>query len=143
MRILVLTFILIASAAAAQDWREPARGTAERKALMDAIRRPAEDLFGPPVQFVVGRLRVAGDRAFAMVSAQRPGGGEIDIEATPGWAADYFLEDADWFGGQAFLRRAGREWRIDQVYFGATEVWWDHDPVLCRDYRAVIPESCR
>src|SRR5690606_16927548 len=83
-----------AAAAVAQGGHEPARGTGERRALMDAMRPQAEMIFGPPVEFVVSRLRVAGDVAFASVVAQRPGGEAIYIQATPGWQAGYFLPDA-------------------------------------------------
>ena len=130
-----------ASSAAAEGWHEPARGTAERRALMDAMRPQAELIFGSPVEFVVSRLRVAGDVAFASVVAQRPGGGAIYIQATPGWQSGYFMPDADWTAGQALLRRTGSGWAVAAVYYGATDVWWA-EPIYCDQFRAVIPEAC-
>ena len=75
--------LLCGASAAAQGWHEPARGTGERRALMDAMRPQAELIFGPPVEFVVSRLRVAGDLAFASVVAQRPGRGGGVIRCGP------------------------------------------------------------
>jgi hypothetical protein len=108
---------------------------------MDALRPMAEQVFDPPVEFVVRELRVAGDVAFASVVAQRPGGAAIDIQATPGWQLGYFLHDAAWTSGQALLRRTGAVWTAAEIEFGATEVWWA-DPVLCAEFRAVTPEAC-
>ncbi|NAZ36042.1 hypothetical protein [Rubellimicrobium sp. CFH 75288] len=127
---------------AAWGWTEPARGSAERRALMDALRPQAEALFGPPVEFVVDELRVAGDVAFAAVTAQRPGGGAIAIHETPGWRSGYFMEDAHWFGGQALLRRSGAGWVAVESVFGATDVWWV-GPDTCAAFGAVIADHCR
>ncbi len=86
MLVAALAMLLVAAAtsggALAQRAYEPARGTAERAELMDAIRPLVEARVGPPVEFVVDRLRVAGDWAFAIVQPQRPGGGAIDMYAT-------------------------------------------------------------
>ena len=45
----------------ANAWEEPARGTALRGNLMDAVRPHAEWVLGAPVIFVVNDLRVSGD----------------------------------------------------------------------------------
>jgi hypothetical protein len=131
----------LATAAAAQQWYEPQRGSAERGGIMDAVRPNAEQIFGAPVEFVVIELRVSGDLAFAMVKAQRPGGGAIDVAATPGWQSGYFLPDADWTGGQALLRRSASGWLAVEETFGATDVWWS-DPALCSQFRPVIADAC-
>lgn len=128
-------------AATSQDWYEPQRGSAERRELMNAIRPKAEEIFGAPVEFVIHQLRVSGNRAFASVRAQRPGGGEIHIRSTPGWQSGYFLPDADWTGGQALLVRTGAGWAPSQVLFGATDVWWS-EPKACSEFRAVIADVC-
>lgn len=108
-RVSVAILTLWAAAAAAPGWNEPARGSAERRALMDAMRPQAELIFGPPVEFVASRLRVADDIAFASVVAQRPGGGTIHIQATPGWQSGHLLADADWTAGQALLQRTATD----------------------------------
>lgn len=132
---------LWAAGAAAQGWYEPGRGTAERRDLMNAMRPQAELIFGAPVEFVVSELRVAGDVAFASVVAQRPGGGAIHIQATPGWQSGYFMPDADWTAGQALLRRTPTGWAVAEMYYGATDVWWS-EPMFCAQFRVVTPEAC-
>jgi hypothetical protein len=139
--LLAVVFALVAGGAGAQSWYEPQRGSDERRALMDAFRPLAEEIFGAPVEFVIGSLRVSGNVAFASVVAQRPGGGAIDVRRTPGWASGYFMEDADWTGGQALFRRSGSGWVLADGLFGATDVWWS-DPKLCAEFGPVIAEAC-
>ncbi|HMO07232.1 MAG TPA: hypothetical protein PKD10_06230 [Paracoccaceae bacterium] len=140
--LLAVVIALPGRPAGAQGWFEPPRGSAERRALMDAVRPMAEQLFGPPVEFMVHRLRVSGDLAFASVGAQRPGGGQIDVRRTPGWVQGYFMEDAHHTGGQAILVRRGGQWVVVDIVFGATDVWWV-SPDYCVRYRAVIGDDCR
>jgi hypothetical protein len=86
-------------------------------------------------------LRVSGDLAFVMVGAQRPGGGAIDIQATPGWREGYFMADADWTAGQAILQRTPSGWAVVEEVFGATDVWWS-GPMTCARFRPVIADAC-
>jgi hypothetical protein len=141
MRWALVMVFLIPAAVSAQTWHEPPRGSAERAAIMDEIRPKAEYLFAPPVEFVVGALRVSGDMAFVMVGAQRPGGGAIDIQATPGWREGYFMADADWTAGQALLQRTPSGWAVVEEVFGATDVWWS-GPMTCARFRPVIADAC-
>lgn len=138
---LTLLFLALADVAAAQGYAEPHRGSADRSALMDALRPHAEELYGAPVQFVIGDLRVAGDVGFAAVGVQRPGGGQIDLTATPGWQSGYFMADADNLSGQVLYRKSGGTWVAVYHVFGATDVWWA-DPRFCPTWGAVIPEVC-
>ena len=71
----------------AQSYSEPARGTATRAALMDAIRPHVVWDLGQPIEFVVDELRVAGDVAYGSLSPQRPAGGAIDLYNHPGLSA--------------------------------------------------------
>lgn len=123
-------------------WEEPARGTADRKALMDALRPHAEWMLGAPVEFVVYELRRAGNVAFSSVDAQRPGGGEIDISSTPGGLRGEL--DEEYMDGstlQALYRKVGNTWVAVHWAIGATDAWYA-DPMLCGEYRAVLPEIC-
>lgn len=139
---MALVFSLMASILAA-DPVEPARGTALRADLMDAIRPFAEYDLGAPVEFVVIELLVEDDLAFARVRAQRPGGGAIDMEATPlvtrrGVPSD--LIDGPRI--EAFLGRTAGRWHIVEYVVGSTDVWWfGYD---CATYAAFQPEqACR
>ncbi len=142
IRVLLALTLLLGGPVLAQGYHEPARGTAERRALMDAIRPDAEALLGAPVEFVVDELRVAGDVAFAMLSAQRPGGVPIDIRSTPFARSEFY----DPLGGdptqlQVFFHRVGGAWIVEDWGAASTDVWWAQSP-LCLRYRVVIPEYC-
>lgn len=112
---------LLATTAHAQSWYEPARGSQERRAIMDAMRPVIEAKLNPPVEFVVRDLRVLGNWAFAQVNPQRPGGGRIDLRRT------MLRNDAPYLDGirtEAILqRRNGRWYTIDHA-IGATDVWF-------------------
>ncbi|MBY6118333.1 hypothetical protein [Mameliella alba] len=125
----------------ASAWQEPARGTALRSDLMDAIRPHAEWVLGAPVIFVVSDLRVSGDVGFASLHPVRPGGREItrdEIPVRPGWDNPF-----DWGGPdiQVLYQRSGSTWVAVQHAIGATDVWWS-DPTFCPTWGAVIPEFC-
>lgn len=144
MRIIILLAALLLSApVAAQDWTEPARGSATRSALMDAIRPHVEWQMGSPVEFRVWDLRVAGDLAFASVWPQRPGGQEIDLWSTPAFQrGDLHPEEIDGIGVQALYVRSGQTWVAVHWALGAGDVWYAYEP-LCAVWRRVIPEVCQ
>ena len=138
-------FLALAGAITAtmvQAWEEPARGTADRAGMMDALRPHAEWHLGAPVEFVVHDLRRAGDVGFASVWAQRPGGAEIDISQTP--MARRGGYEPDMFDGstlQALYRKSGNTWVAVHWALGATDVWYAA-PGFCPEYHLVIPEIC-
>lgn len=141
-RFLPLVLCIAGTTAPAGDWTEPAPGTALREDLLDALRPHAEWALGAPVEFVVWDLRVAGDIAFASLWAQRPGGGEIDIAATPMVRrGDYDPLVGDGPTMQALYVRSGRVWVAVQQAIGPTDVWWAWEE-YCPVWRAVIPEVC-
>ena len=146
MRDLVLSVILTllsGVSALAQGWHEPARGTAERKALMDALRPHAEWVLGAPVEFVIYDLRVRGNLGFASVWPQRPGGGEIDLWATPGaYRQEIYPDDMDGAGIEALYVKSGNTWVAVHWAIGAGDVWWAWEPI-CAVWRAVVPEACQ
>lgn len=142
MRLALILMLCLALPSPAAAWTEPARGTAERRAMMDAMRPLAEMNLGAPVEFVVHGLRVDGRAGFAMVSAQRPGGGEIDLAQTPlvrqqGLDPE-FMDGASM---QALLWKSGQSWVVAHWAIGATDVWWA-DPAFCPQWAAVTPEVC-
>jgi hypothetical protein len=134
--------IFVAWAKAAPAYDVPARGTALRAAIMDALRPTAEAVYGPPVQFVVDDIRVAGSVAYASVRAQRPGGVGIVLEATPGFREGHLQHDFDWQVVQAILRGKGGKWSPVELVIMPSEAWW-LDPELCTEFAAVLPSGCR
>jgi hypothetical protein len=142
MLVAALAMLLVAAAtsggALAQRAYEPGRGTAERSELMNAIRPLVEARVGPPVEFVVDRLRVAGDWAFAIVQPQRPGGGAIDMYAT------VYRDQVDYMDGlgtYVLLRHAHGRWNVVDFAVGPTDVFWDGDPLYLQLPRGLLPGS--
>ncbi len=114
-------FILAAAgAASAQEAHTPAPGSAERKAIADALRAPVEKELRQKVVFKIDHLKASGDWAFLRGVPQRPGGGQVDYSATP---YRQRIEDGvfdDWIC--ALLRKQGGEWRVVTYIIGATDV---------------------
>lgn len=127
--------LLAGSPADAQTVQRPAPGTAERKAVLDAVRPIVEAQVGPPVEFVVKDIRVAGVHAFVIVEPQRPGGGRIDYSHMD--RASEGLMDG--LRTEALLTRRNGRWLVTEHAIGATDVWYVG---LCGRYpRGLIP-SC-
>ncbi len=99
----------------------PAAGSAQRRAILDALRPAVERRFGPPVEFVVHSIQVRGGWGVVMAHPQRPGGQRID-------AARYFpandLEFMDGITVTAVLRFERGRWRLVDHAIGATDVWY-------------------
>jgi hypothetical protein len=127
---------------AAQAWESPARGTATRTALMDALRPHVEWSLGAPVEFVVWDLRRHGDIAFFSGVAQRPGGGEIDIARTPAaQRGELDPEVGDGATVQALYKLSGQTWVVVHFAISASDVWYAWEPI-CAEFRPIIPEAC-
>lgn len=118
---LVLCCSLIAAAnARAQSAYTPKPGSAEREAIMDALRGAAKKDLGRTVIFKVDQLRVVGDWAFARVSPTLPNGEEIDYTKTKYRK----LVELGAFDPQAetLLRKTVDGWDVVEWRFGATDV---------------------
>lgn len=104
----------------------PAKGSPERKAILDVVRPLAERDLGAPVEFVVGEFNVAGDMAFVALKAQRPGGGAIDPYRTP-FAKRNGEEAVSMFDCchvEAVLQKKQGSWTVVESGVGATDVWY-------------------
>jgi hypothetical protein len=114
-----------------QNVYTPERGSAERKAILDAIRIPVERDLKQKVLFVADTFNVSGNWAFVGGTPQSPDGGEPDYSRTKyAEAADQGAFDNNFF---ALLKKTGGKWRVTTVAIGCTDVcytdWW-------RRYRA-------
>jgi len=124
------------------EYSEPARGSKDRIAMLDAVRAHAEEHLGDPVEFIVYELRVAGRFGFASLQAQRPGGGTIDLNATPGFQNGTLEPDfMDGTSMQALMRRSGETWVAVHWAIGPTDAWFAYGP-FCRRYVSVIKDYC-
>lgn len=146
-RIVFLLGVLAGSALRA-DYVEPARGSADRKGLMDALRPHVEWMLGAPVEFVIYDIRIAKGQGlsrpigFASVTAQRPGGTPIDMRKTPGFARGQIdPEFMDGSTAQALYMKVGETWVAVHWAVGATDAWYSATE-FCEEYFAVLPEVC-
>ncbi|HEX8189604.1 MAG TPA: hypothetical protein VF586_14705 [Pyrinomonadaceae bacterium] len=120
--------MVAAAAASAQGVRTPAPGSAERKAVADALRAPVEKELKQKVIFKIDHLKVSGDWAFLRGVPQRPDGDRVDYSAT---AYQQRIEDGvfdDWIC--ALLRKRAGKWQVVKYVIGATDVayeGWDDE----------------
>ncbi|MES0810891.1 hypothetical protein ABLO27_15510 [Roseibium sp. SCPC15] len=119
----------LVSVASAQSVYEPARGSAERKAILDTIRPLVEVRVGPPVEFVVGWMRSGNGWAFARVDPQRPGGGAIDLRFTSYANQAEFMDDLTTY---ALLVYRYNRWNLVDFVVGPTDVFWVGDPLYAQ-----------
>lgn len=126
----------------ALGWTEPARGSADRAGMLDALRPHAVWALGEPVTFLVGQMRMDGKLGFVTVSPRRPGGGVIDPLTTPMALRDPDGTDLmDGVDMQALLEKSGDTWVAVHWAIGATDVWFI-GAELCAAYRAVLTNFC-
>lgn len=110
---------VISTTALAADIHEPAKGSAERKAILDAIRPAIEAQMRTPVEFQINVMLSDGEWAFISANPQHPGGGEIDMEKTA------FAGKSDIMDGlttYALVRFAKGRWNHVDDIVGPTDV---------------------
>jgi hypothetical protein len=118
-----LVILAAAGVVSAQEASTPAPGSAERKAIADALRAPVEKELKQKVVFKIDHLKVSGEWAFLRGVPQRPGGGKVDYNATPYRRR---IEDGvfdDWIC--ALLRRRAGKWQVVKYVIGATDVVYE------------------
>lgn len=126
LRVLFLTIVAwLASGAltaGAQSYYEPPRGSAERKAIMDAARGPVSAELGATVIFVVDVLRTDGNAAYLQAIPINPDSTPLDWTQTPfrqDWLADTMSDVV-----MVLLNRVGSTWQVVDYIIGPTDVAW-------------------
>lgn len=107
------------TAAFAAEVHEPAKGSAERKAILDAIRPAIEAQMRGPVEFQISIMRSDGGWAFIEADPQRPDGGQIDPETT---AFAGRSDSMDGLTTYALVRFADGRWNHVIDIVGPTDV---------------------
>ncbi len=118
--VMLLSIVFLAATVSAQAIYTPKADSAERKAILDALRTPVERDFKQKIVFVVGDFSSNGSWAFIGGSPQKPGGGNPDLAGTKfeGYGDAY---DHNFFG---LLRKTGGKWRVVTYAIGCTDVCW-------------------
>lgn len=121
--ILLLTATVVA---AAQTAYVPEKGSAERKAILAALRVPVERDLKQRVVFVADSFKVQGSWAFVSGTPQNAGGGSPDYSRTKyADAMDSGAFDNNFF---ALLRKTAGKWKVTTYSIGCTDVcyadWW-------------------
>ena len=123
----ILITLLVAPALSAQSKPyTPDKGSAERKAITDALRVPVERKLKQEVIFKIDHLKAQNNWAFLMGTPRRPDGGPIDYRNTAYAEAQKAGAFDD--GVMALLHKVGGQWRVVQYVVGATDVaylGWD------------------
>jgi len=104
----------------------PKRGSAERKAVLDVVRKPVERGMKQKVIFIVDKLRVQGKWAFVQPRPRSLKMGMLSFKGTR-WEKDHkggFIDD----GLAALLRRDRQGWLVIQWVMGPTDVAWEPWP---------------
>jgi hypothetical protein len=119
--LVLLSVIMVAwsGTALAQAFREPAKGSAEHSAILDALRPAVEAEMRGPVEFVVTVIRASPNWAFVQVEPQRPSGGVINPEET-GFAGESDMMDGLTVYGLATFQSGS--WNLVDHMVGPTDV---------------------
>lgn len=120
---------LLSVAAFGQKVYTPEKGSAERKAILDALRTPVEKELKQKIQFSIDNFNVSGNWAFVSGEPQNTNGERPNYKGTEYQEAI----DADMFDNNFFalLKKSGGKWKVVTYAIGCTDVcyatWWnDH-----------------
>ena len=108
----------------------PGCGAGERKAILDALRPSAEQVWHSPVVFVVKEIRVAGGYAYVSAVPERPNGTPIRMMLAGG------MGNAN---GSAFLRYVAGRWTVLAFRAGASDAW---ECAYQGVPRSILPKYC-
>ena len=123
----IFTFVLVLTTFSfAQKVYTPAKGSAERTAILNTLRIPVEKELKQKIQFSVEEFRSNGTWAFLSGDPQNMKGGKPNYKGTEYQEAI----DADMFDNNFFalLKKNGGKWKVITYAIGCTDVcyavWW-------------------
>jgi hypothetical protein len=113
-----LAFLLLFTYSASAQYM-PEQGSAEREAIMDALRVPVRRELKKNMVFRVNLLRVKDGWAVISATPLKPGGSAFDWNGTK-YAKCIRDGDCD-KDVQALLKKSGNSWRVVDYGIGATD----------------------
>ncbi len=137
----ILGLFIFSTDALAQSAYSPERGSAERKAILDALRIAVERDLKQKVVFVADSFKVQGNWSFVSGTPQNASGGSPDYSRTQhADALESGAFDNNFF---ALLRKRAGRWKVTTYAIGCTDVcyvdWWSKysAPKAIFPYRAL------
>lgn len=130
-------FLWSASTAHAQEAYTPAKDSAERRAILTALRAPVEKQLKQKIQFSIQTFRVRGSWAFLNGEPQNASGGRPDYRSTP--YRDQVDSGAFDNNFQALLKKTGGRWKVVTYAIGCTDVCWLGWDERYKAPRAIFP----
>src|SRR5688572_20620766 len=122
--IFVLATIVLSNPILAQTADIPAKGSSERKTILDVLRVPVERDLKQKIVFVVDDFKTQGNWVFVSGRPTTPGGDKPNLKGT-GWDGQEDMFDNNFFG---LLRKRSGKWRVVAYALGCTDVcyidWW-------------------
>ncbi|MEQ1645772.1 MAG: hypothetical protein ABL959_20140 [Pyrinomonadaceae bacterium] len=116
--------IIFSAVASAQAVYTPEKGSAERTAILAALRVPVEKTLKQDIVFVTDHFSVNGTWAFVSGQPTTPSGGKPSLKGTI-FDGDEDMFDDNFFG---LLRKTGGKWKVVTHALGCTDVcyldWW-------------------
>jgi hypothetical protein len=128
IKILLISLFVIAGFGSvySQSVYSPEKGSAERKAILSALRIPVEKELKQKIVFAAETFNVSGAWAFVSGNPQSSTGGKPDYRGTPYQEAiDAEMFDNNFF---ALLKKSAGKWKVVHYDIGCTDVcfadWW-------------------
>lgn len=122
----LIIVLALAGVASAQKVYTPEKGSAERTAILDALRVPVERALKQKIVFAAENFNVSGNWAFLGGQPQNPAGGQPDYSRTEyARAKREGMFDSNFF---AILKKTAGKWKVVTYRIGCTDVcyadWW-------------------
>lgn len=137
--LLILLVGLFAAAGFGQSVYTPERGSAERKAILDALRIPVERELNQKIIFSADDFNVLANWAFVSGKPQSENGGQPDYSGTK--YEEAYSEGAFDDNFFALLKRTNGKWRVVTFAIGCTDVCYSDWAKRFKAPNLILPYS--
>ena len=136
---IVFALTIFALTSFAQKTYTPAKGSAERTAIINALRVPVEKKLKKKTIFALNNFKVQGNWAYLDGTPQKPDGSAMDYRGTEYQEAI----DAGMFdnGIFALLKKTGGKWKVVTHMIGCTDVCYLDWDKQYKAPKAIFPSS--
>lgn len=129
--------IAVCSSIVAQSAYTPEKGSAERTAILNALRIPVERALKQKIVFAADHFKVQGNWAYLSGAPQNAAGGRPNYRNTKySDAVDSGAFDHNFF---ALLKKSGGKWKVTRYAIGCTDVCYADWPSEFKAPKAIFP----